>query len=509
MADNTTTTPTPQSNGVPLSALPALTAPVNGEELLLITKNNQSLKTTAAALKAYINAEMATLAGMQQAVKTVSDRIDALVNGDASSAIDTFNEIEAFLTGITDTETLTGLLAELKSTITAETDNKLNTKVDKVNGKGLSANDYTNDEKQKLDKLPSNEQFGHVGYIRLDGTFGNSSDYKNSGYVAINHNADLEFLTTSNGNVSSVAFYDGAKQFISAIQRPTSAQTIPAAEIPENAAFFIVSTYKNANAYYHNGPTIESRENATVEAIAASKLALFVDQFNAAAGSNGKYDPKNAPDPQHPFYLNELWLTYEEAIKTYGQNGRDAIPYARAGVYINTRTNLPLTLASWGGALSNSEIEGLPAALFIGNPYIEVALISVSHEIVIRDLRSMFERCGNLRKVIDYLILGHSTRTDRAFMGCVKLETINLRNLACNISLADSPLLSLTSLQYLVTNAANTSEITVTVHPDVYAKLSGDTTNAAAAALTADELAAWQAVMTSAASKNIAFATTV
>ena len=62
-------------------------------------------------------------------------------------------------------------------------------------------------------------------------------------------------------------------------------------------------------------------------------------------------------------------------------------------------------------------------------------------------------------------------------------------------------------MQYLVTNAANTSPITVTVHPDVYAKLTGDTTNAAAAALTSDELAQWTALVTTANSKNISFAT--
>ena len=53
-----------------------------------------------------------------------------------------------------------------------------------------------------------------------------------------------------------------------------------------------------------------------------------------------------------------------------------------------------------------------------------------------------------------------------------------------------------------------TTEITVTVHPDVYAKLTGDTTNAAAAALTADELARWQEVLAEAAEKQITFATT-
>ena len=63
-------------------------------------------------------------------------------------------------------------------------------------------------------------------------------------------------------------------------------------------------------------------------------------------------------------------------------------------------------------------------------------------------------------------------------------------------------------MQYLVNKAYNgTKAITITVHPDVYAKLTGDTTNAAAAALTADELAQWQAILAAAAAKNITIAT--
>lgn len=94
------------------------------------------------------------------------------------------------------------------------------------------------------------------------------------------------------------------------------------------------------------------------------------------------------------------------------------------------------------------------------------------------------------------------------FQGCSKLVELRgcLRgNFGFNI--ADSPLLSLASFQYMVDNAKNTAPITVTVHPDVYAKLTGDTTNAAAAALSADELAQWQALVSAAAAKNISFAT--
>ena len=427
MADNTTTTPTPQSNGVPLSALPALTAPVNGEELLLITKNNQSLKTTAAALKAYINAEMATLAGMQQAVKTVSDRIDALVNGDASSAIDTFNEIEAFLTGITDTETLTGLLAELKSTITAETDNKLNTKVDKVNGKGLSTNDYTNEEKAKLGALPTN--------------------------------AELE---------TSLA----GKQ-----------------------AAFTTSDELSMSA--------QNKLSLTDKA----KMALFIDQWNAACGNDGKYDPINAPDAQHPFYLNTLWLNYAEAARVLRNIQRPPYNVFAANndiAYLKTNLFRASTTSTFDNPIKSN-------CIFAEWAVAEVINLSNGSTNYVPQFEGMsiFRRCVKLREIIGlFTIIKMEPTYAPNFLQCLALVDMKLHKLAVSINLGDSPLLSLTSLQYLVTNAANTSEITITVHPNVYAKLSGDTTNAAAAALTADELAAWQAVMTAASAKSIAFATT-
>lgn len=58
----------------------------------------------------------------------------------------------------------------------------------------------------------------------------------------------------------------------------------------------------------------------------------------------------------------------------------------------------------------------------------------------------------------------------------------------------------------MIDNAANTKEIQVYVHPNVYAKLTGDTTNAAAAALSEEELAEWMALLPLAAEKNIQFA---
>ena len=65
------------------------------------------------ALRSLISAAQAKADQAQQ-------NLDKLVSGDASTAIDTFNEIEAFLQGVTDTQTLTGLLAQQKSEVTAD-----------------------------------------------------------------------------------------------------------------------------------------------------------------------------------------------------------------------------------------------------------------------------------------------------------------------------------------------------------------------------------------------------
>ena len=59
-----------------------------------------------------------------------------------------------------------------------------------------------------------------------------------------------------------------------------------------------------------------------------------------------------------------------------------------------------------------------------------------------------------------------------AFYGCSSLVTCLISKIKVSLSWADSPLLSLESLQHLVTNRANsTTRITITVHPTVWAKL--------------------------------------
>lgn len=567
-----------------------------------------ALKAKLEGLSNYDDTEVRAL------ITAVSGRLDTILGDGASTAIDTFNEIEAFLAGITDTQTLTGLLQQQKQTITNETDDKLAGKVDKVSGKGLSANDYTNEDKAKLTRLLPNGQFGYTGHYGMDGKFYTAPNYANSGLVPVNRNFDIEFAANVGGSAASVVFYTADKRFIKAVQIPQTLaqQVLPAADIPEDATFFIISTASPAQSYYRNGltiesregamaealaslgrdkldksvydsehgqyaikgyylgkngvvakssrettsvtpflslnkafpitltnvlalnsaiavafydaaglfisypeaiqnldgdytiqpsdfpenavffractektgssysngPSIESREGAVSEAIQSAKLALFIDEFNAAAGANGKYDPVNALDPQHTFYLNKLWLTYEEAVVSMAHINEI---YLRGGASMSglkIRTNMPAAKpvpTGWGAGfvclngvcLNNSSIEVLNVR--------DIVVDSSDN------LGIFVYNCPNLHTIIGQIDLVYVTRISiNTFAKSPKLQEVRLYSLKTSISFKDCPLLSLATLQYLVDNAANSNAITVTVHPDVYAKLTDEQADAMA-----------------------------
>lgn len=109
-----------------------------------------------------------------------------------------------------------------------------------------------------------------------------------------------------------------------------------------------------------------------------------------------------------------------------------------------------------------------------------------------------FIQCDKLRKILTVIDLNNyriNTPITTMFQGCILLEYVRIQKIKQSISFSDSPLLSLESLQYLITNAANTSAITVTVHADVYAKIQDETQTE------------WHALIASAQEKQITFAT--
>lgn len=313
---------------------------------------------------------------LQNSFATLKQRLDALVGTSLSDAIDNVREVEAFLAGIADTETLTGLLTDLHNKTKAEL------------AAGLQ---------QKQDSLTTSED-----------------------------------LSISDANVLSLT--ERAKQ------------------------------------------------------------RLFDDMWLKAVGTYGSIDHTHKENgTAAPYYLNELWLTYDEALAVYnsylkGANQNEGI------CHFHVKTNIPIS-TEWSTDLTRYAQ---------GNINLQILRLPV---VLIGTLSTQaFYGCTNLRKIMGLIHLRSNIDTTM-FFGCMKLEYVEIDRLKSNLNLQWSPLINKDCLTYLVANADNTAAITITVHADVYAKLTGDTTNAAAAALTAEELAQWQALVTAAAAKNISFAT--
>ena len=226
-----------------------------------------------------------------------------------------------------------------------------------------------------------------------------------------------------------------------------------------------------------------------------AKRKLFVDMWTRC------YDCQYDATKEKPFTCNGLDLTLSEAIDVYNAPRL-------------TYNNIPgLTLLNNGahtiicGSSGSNGVSVSFKSAFRTQSLNAIRVSSDTGAVHVVDFENAFFNLVGLHKIIGIIVEAASATWNNTFGNCIALEDVRIKNLRSSLSFKDSSKLSLSSLQYLVTNAANTSSITVTVHPDVYAKLTGDTTNAAAAALTSDELAQWTALASTANSKNISFAT--
>ena len=155
------------------------------------------------------------------------------------------------------------------------------------------------------------------------------------------------------------------------------------------------------------------------------------------------------------------------------------------------RTNLPFK-ANSGSYFGDASI----GAMFVKNHTIEV--INIGSTVYPNYIGYAFAQCDKLRKILTVInlnsySLGKPITT--MFQGCILLEYVRIQKIRQSILFSNSPLLSLESLQYLITNADNTLAITVTVHADVYAKIQDETQTE------------WHALIASAQEKKITFAT--
>lgn len=206
--------------------------------------------------------------------------------------------------------------------------------------------------------------------------------------------------------------------------------------------------------------TVGEDDKLTVTDLAKKKV--FIDTWNTACTSYGSYNEKTGY-----FELNGLTdISYEQALDI----NRQSEIYSDSNVCggYTSRTLYPIRSSTSAWTQVNFNAKFVASAL-------EVIRFSTPPKLH-TSASSMFANCGKLRVIYGVLTLLSSKLSDVAsmFIGCAELRELQLKSLKTSISFSDSPLLSLDSISYMVTNAANTSPITITLHPDAYARLTDE-----------------------------------
>lgn len=219
------------------------------------------------------------------------------------------------------------------------------------------------------------------------------------------------------------------------------------------------------------------------------KEQLFIDMWNSACGTYGKYNTETG------FYeLNGLTdITYEQALAIY--NNKLILNNEMQRVLSNAQIRTILTIGSNNGA----NVGGCKLALFAQGSSIE---IFDGHRIEVTSSSNwMFNSCSRLTSVKGMWLFSGTTGVT---FGCVNLKTLYI-TISGNVDFSNLPLLTYDSFDYIIKASNPPSIITIKVHPITYAYLQGTTPPTEQVGGTTEQ---WQALVTAATNKKISFATT-
>lgn len=381
-------------------------------------------------------------------------------------------------------------------------------------GDATRLNDYMYDVSELMGKMavrgtqgkaqPDAEHQGN-GQWNTDGTWSYSALAYSTFYIKPNHayfiNISYSSIWTPKETVAAVILFDKDGNVLKAI---------PATETPfKNFLVFTSEVYRVGVSYplfdgsvYDYGKEYDIQDindvlstmNDEIEANTTS-ISAVEGNINTQQGNRALYVAAGAVyNDQTGFYeLNGLTdITEEQMREIYVKTMPSFSLIDKTACFNNLRirTNLPFVSSS---VYKRQYLH----AMFLNCSYLEVAFLEKNnfkfygsqYSYVFRDCRSLKTILGNI------VFPPQSTSVVGMFRNCPALVNVNINSINTSISFSDSPLLSLESLQYLITNATNTSAITVTVHADVYAKIQDETQ------------ADWHALIASAQEKNITFAT--
>lgn len=227
----------------------------------------------------------------------------------------------------------------------------------------------------------------------------------------------------------------------------------------------------------------------------------FIDQWNEACGVWGKYNEVTGY-----FELNGLTdITYEEAVAIYqaGPLLGDAIDVFGQAMLNKIRTNLPARRASGEGYILRyrkfytqfSYGIGVVNLCSVGNKD-ENGVVYVKSVISDNSGSAWSHYTFTSPFYIGVIDMRHTNAMPDNRVGCGACRQLFIASLHTDCQLNSMKVLELPSFQFLIARATNTSPITITVHSDVYAKL------------TDPDNPEWYALLDLASEKNITFATT-
>ena len=468
------------------SAKTSIDTPVVSTDTIKTTFH--SLGHTAATTITYPAATTTTAGVMSASDKVKVDSIDIL----ASTINHVTDTISSSYYSKTDVDKKLELEAKANTTALENTKEELNTKIDqslsnkadKTKVSTTADGLMSKEDKILFDKLKSVPALSH---INDDNAFTASKtgvtlnykcyDYTQWGLSGTSHNTQLPVASSSQAGIITVVDKQKLDNFEESLSND---------EITEIGGSVITSDNISVDSRINNLQTQVDKNTKAIEKL-SPKEQLFIDLWNSACGSNGKYNTETGY-----YELNGLTdITYDEALLIYLHSSN---PYPTK-VGSTDRTNLVRLAANQVMSCGISNIAAAASKL-------EIFRIP---NLSIYDSSWSFMSCGNLTIIIGDFTT-YNTVTSNTFRGCIKLTAIHMGISGnCSVSFQDSPLLTYDSIKYTIEHARNTSAITITVHPTTYAYLTGTTAPTTQVGGTTEE---WQALVTAATAKKISFATT-
>lgn len=119
---------------------------------------------------------------------------------------------------------------------------------------------------------------------------------------------------------------------------------------------------------------------------------------------------------------------------------------------------------------SNSEVSLICSCM--NNKKIEVFCVNHTNLANISNINYLIENATSCKAVIG--IIEIKMKNQYTLKNTPKLEYIKIKSLKDNINIGESPLINTDSILYMIQNASPTSAITITLHPEAYARLADD-----------------------------------